>query len=83
MLGNVNVHEGDSENVTDVELQATNWGRMDSGSEVVLCVDTKGACMVDHHLFPERPMIAQGLPLPQSLRMKVNFDKESSSQSAC
>ena len=38
MLGNVNVHEGDSENgVTDVVLRAPNWGRMDSGSEVVPC----------------------------------------------
>ena len=38
MLGNVNVHEGDSENgVTNVELQAPHWGMMDRGSKVVLC----------------------------------------------
>ena len=39
-------------------------------------VDTKGARMVDHHLLPERGVIAQGAPLLQSLRWKVNFDEE-------
>ena len=85
----MNVHEGDSENgVTDVELRAPNWGRTDGGSEVVPrwfhVVDSKGACMVDHHLLPERGVIAQGAPLLQSSRMKVNFDEEEiSSESAC
>ena len=38
MLGNVNAHDGESENgVTDVRVRAPNRGRMDSGSEVVLC----------------------------------------------
>ena len=47
-------------------------------------VDTKGACLVHHHLLPESGMIVQGAPLLQGLKMRVTFDEEEiSSQSAC
>ena len=47
-------------------------------------VDTKGACLVHHHLLPERGVIVQGAPLPKSLKMKVTFgEEEISSQSTC